>query len=307
MTLKGKTYELNDVTTLPELQERLEEVSGVTPKQQGRILWNGQRLTSTASSSASLSSSADSVPLSEVGVKDGDQLNCVPATSGKKKRSNSASVSGATTSAAATAAAAANVATAGNNDDGNNDVTKRPIKDLLRDAGMDTSGMDEVMKMMGSASGGAGGSGGSGGGDGPSLQESMSMMTDMMKSPLFTQLMNDPEKLEESRLMIINNPMLKEMMAGLPGMGELLDDPVAWRQAMQAAASLYQNMDPDDLMNAMAEGAKAGIAGGGMMGGGLPPGMGLPPGLFGNGMMDNSKTGAAAATAALDELSEGEE
>jgi hypothetical protein len=35
--------------------------------------------------------------------------------------------------------------------------------------------------------------------------------------------MNDPAKLEESRQMILNNPMHKSMMAGMPGMDQLLE------------------------------------------------------------------------------------
>jgi len=98
-----------------------------------------------------------------------------------------------------------------------------------------------------------------------------------MKSPMFQEYMSDPEKLEQSRQMILQNPMLKGMMGNMPGMEELLNNPDAWREAMQAAANMYQNMDPNDLMKAM----------GGM--GGMPGGD-----MFGD------------ATAALDELSEGE-
>jgi hypothetical protein len=98
------------------------------------------------------------------------------------------------------------------------------------------------------------------------------MMTDMMKSPLFTQLLSDSIRVEGSRQMIVNNPMLRESM---PGMGELLNDPSAWRESMQAAASLYQKMDPDNLMNAMMQGASASATG--MMGGPGGHGMGLPP------------------------------
>lgn len=77
------------------------------------------------------------------------------------------------------------------------------------------------------------------------------------------------------------------MMAGMPGMEELLNDPDAWREAMQAAAAMYQNMDPNQLMNSMMGNMD-----------GLPPGAG---GLF-DGNLDNN-----AATAALDELSEGDD
>mmetsp|Transcript_18601 Transcript_18601/g.26257 ORF Transcript_18601/g.26257 Transcript_18601/m.26257 type:complete len:106 (+) Transcript_18601:162-479(+) len=105
-------------------------------------------------------------------------------------------------------------------------------------------------------------------------------MSDMMKSPMFQEYMSDPEKLEQSRQMILQNPMLKSMMGGMPGMEELLNNPDAWREAMQAAANMYQNMDPNDLMKAM-------------------NGMG---GMPGGGMFGEDST----ATAALDELSEGE-
>lgn len=80
--------------------------------------------------------------------------------------------------------------------------------------------------------------------------------------------------------MILNNPMLKSMMGGMPGMESLLNDPDAWREAMQAAAELYKNMDSDTLMKSM-------------MGGGS-----------GAGLFDGNLDGNSAATAGLDELDE---
>jgi hypothetical protein len=130
------------------------------------------------------------------------------------------------------------------------------------------------------------------------MQESMQMMTSMMNSPIFQEYMNDPAKLEESRQMILNNPMLKSMMAGMPGMDQLLNDPDAWAAAMQAAAGMYANMDANDLMQAMTglEGGMGGAAGMGGAGGGMG-------GLF-DGMDMNMNS---AASSALDELSEGED
>ena len=78
------------------------------------------------------------------------------------------------------------------------------------------------------------------------------------------------------------------MMSSMPGMEELLNDPDAWREAMQAAATMYQNMDPNQMMSMM----------GGMGGMGDFGGAG---GLF-DGTFDNN-----AAAAALDELSEGDD
>ena len=147
--------------------------------------------------------------------------------------------------------------------------TKKMMEDYMKQAGVDPGKLDEMMKSLG---------GGSGGEGMPSMKESMEAMTSMMKSPLFQQYMSDPEQLEKSRQMILNNPMLKSMMGGMPGMEDILNDPVAWREGMMAAANIYKNMDPEQLMNAMGENPGAG--------------------LF-DGTLDNS-----AAAAALDELDE---
>ena len=89
--------------------------------------------------------------------------------------------------------------------------------------------------------------------------------------------------LEQSRQMILNNPMLKSMMAGMPGMAEILENPDAWREAMMAAANKYKNMDPEQLKS--------------MMGGSMPPGMGGGN----NGLFDGNMNPGASA---LDELDE---
>jgi hypothetical protein len=259
VTLKGKKYDINDVTTVSELQDRLEEASGVSPSQQGRILFQGKRITSSSS-------------LSDAGVTDGDQLNCVPSTSTKKKTS---STTASTTTTTKTKAATTTTPSSSS--------ASSSMKDILQNAGMDTSGMEDMVKQM------MGGGAGDGSMKPPSLEESMDMMTSMMKSPIFTEYMNDPDKLEQSRQMILNNPMLKSMMGSMPGMEELLNDPEAWKQAMQAAAQMYSQMDPEDLKQAMMQGADASMAG-------MP---GVPGGLF-DGTVPTTPT-------ALDELSEGEE
>lgn len=244
VTLRGKKYDIEDVTTVSELQERLSESSGVDPSQQGRVLFNGKRLDPSES-------------LSTAGVAEGDQLNMVPGKAKSKTKPNGG-----------TAAAS-------------EDSTSSSMKDILEGSGLDQSKLDDLMKNMGGADGKA-----------PDLQESMEMMSGMMNSPIFQEYMNDPERLEQSRQMILQNPMLKSMMGSMPGMEELLNSPEAWREAMQAAASLYQNMDQEDLMKAMMGGA--GAAGG----------MGMPNGLFdGAGLPGDT----SSSMSALDELSEGED
>eukprot|EP00525_Craspedostauros_australis_P004971 CAMPEP_0198131852 /NCGR_PEP_ID=MMETSP1442-20131203/57078_1 /TAXON_ID= /ORGANISM="Craspedostauros australis, Strain CCMP3328" /LENGTH=275 /DNA_ID=CAMNT_0043792735 /DNA_START=102 /DNA_END=929 /DNA_ORIENTATION=+ len=245
VTLRGKKYEIPDgVATVQELQERLSDVSGVDPKQQGRVLFSGKSL-------------SKSDVLSDVGVQDGDQLNLVPSS---KKKSSGKSKSKSTTAAAAPASGT--------------DALMDQMKEKLAESGIDTSKLDEMVEQMGGGAGGAG------------LSESMEQMSTLMKSPMFQEMMNDPERLEQSRQMILSNPMLKSMMGSMPGMEELLNDPVAWREAMQAAAKMYENMDSNDLMQSMMGGA--GDAGA----------SGIPPGLF-DGMSPDT-----SSTLALNELDE---
>jgi hypothetical protein len=254
VTLRGKKYDISDVSTVKDLQSRIKAESGLSSEQQGRLLFGGKRL-------------QPNDVLSDVGVEDGGQLNMVPSTtkSKPKKSAGTASTvsSGSSSGGSGGAAAAA--------------ASVNPMQEFMKQAGMDGDQLDDIMKSMG--------------GNGekmPTMEESMEMMAEMMNSPIFQEFMNDPEKLEESRQMILGNPMLKSMMAGMPGMEDILNDPEAWRETMQAAANLYQSMDNNALMEAMMSGGM----GGGM--GGANPGAGL----F-DGALDNS-----AAAAALDELDE---
>ena len=193
MTLRGKKYDVSDVTTVAELQERISEASGVDPSQQGRVLFDGQRLDSKAI-------------LSDVGVTEGSQLNLVPGS--KKKKSSSSSSSSSSSAAAAAAPATASADSAA--DAASMDPAKL-AKDMLESAGIDPSQMEEMAKSMG-LGGGEGGAGGM-----PDMKESLDMMTKMTKSDVFQDYMKDPERLEESRQMILNNPMMKSMMGSMPG------------------------------------------------------------------------------------------
>jgi hypothetical protein len=261
VTLKGKKYDIEDVTTVSELQERLQEASGITISQQGRILFQGKKLTASPTSS-----------LSEAGVSPGDMLNCVPSTGKSKKKSSTKTTTTTTSTTTATTSTStpSEAATANPN---------ASMQEMLKAAGVDPSNMEDMVNQMM-------GSGGSG--EMPSMAESMQAMSSMMKSPIFTEYMNDPEKLEQSRQMILQNPMLKQMMSSMPGMEELLNDPEAWSMAMKQAAELYSNMDQNDLMQAMMQGADARMTN--------PEG----GGLFGDMAAEQPPT-------ALDELSEGEE
>ena len=245
MSLRGQKYDVSDVTTVNELQEKVSTLSGIAVKQQGRVIFGGKRLPS------------DTV-LSDVGIADGALINIVPSTSGSKKKKSTPLASSETD-----ASSSSNL-----------------MSDLLKNSGVDTKGLDEMMKQFG--------------GTGPkSMEEGMKAMQEAMNSPLLQEMLNDPEKLEQSRQMILNNPMLKSMMSQMPGMNDLLNDKDAWRQAMQMAAELYKSMDSDTLMKAMMGGAEAATQN--MLGG--TTGM-----LDGSSLLNDST--ATAASLALDELDE---
>lgn len=241
---------------MKDLQEQLEDKSGIALKQQGRVIYGGKRLQS------------DTI-LSDAGVPlEGAQINVVPSSS---TASNSKSKKITTTDAPPATASASSAGPA---------ASSNLMADYLKQSGVDSTQLDEMMKSMGS-NGGA-----------PSMQDSMKAMTEAMNSPLFKEMMSDPERLEQSRQMILNNPMLKSMMAGMPGVENILNDPDAWREAMQSAAEIYQNMDSEQLAQAMSgmPGMMPGIGGLGNAG----------ANLF-DGTLDNSAT-----TAALDELDDDE-
>jgi Ubiquitin family len=232
--LRGQKYEVSDVSTVGELQEKVSALSGIAAKQQGRVIFGGKRLDS------------DTV-LVEAGVPtEGAHLNMVPSSTTASKKKKTAA--GLAKSAAAATNDKAATASSGN---GNN-----LMADLLKQSGIDSSALDEMMKSLG---GGGDGKDGAGAGA-PNLEQGLQAMTEAMNSPLFKEMMSDPERLEQSRQMILGNPMLKSMMSSMPGLEDILNDPVAWRQAMQAAAELYKNMDSDTLMKAMMGGADAAAA-----------------------------------------------
>jgi Ubiquitin family len=262
VTLRGQKYDVTDVSTVHELQEKVSSLSGISTKQQGRVIYGGKKL------------AADTV-LSEAGIAEGAHLSIVPSTSSKKKKPKSTVASSVDTSSETKT------------------TTSNPMSDILKNAGIDPNDLDEMMKSMG----------GSGASGPKSLEEGMKAMQEAMNSPILQQMLQDPEKLEQSRQMILHNPMLKSMMSNMPGMNELLNDKDAWRQAMQMAAELYKNMDSDTLMKAMAGGAEA--AQKSMMNGNTNAGG--PNGMFdGSTLFNDSMDEADKITSAFDELDEDE-
>ncbi len=247
VTFRGATYDISNVATVKDVQQKMQQASGATTPTDPTILFQGKRLEPTDI-------------LRNVGVDDGAQLQ-VEEEKGE--------------------AASSSTTAANNPTDPNFDMDA-----FLKSVGIEKDQMEDFLKSMGGNPAAAADAGKM-----PSMKESMEMMGTMMNSPIFQEYINDPEKLEESRQMILNNPYLKQMMMSMPGMQQLLESKDAWREAMQAAASLYKNMD-SSLLQSMME----------------TPGFNRnnpsAGGLF-DGTFDPKSTNLA--TASLDELDEGDD
>eukprot|EP00550_Attheya_septentrionalis_P010473 CAMPEP_0198302914 /NCGR_PEP_ID=MMETSP1449-20131203/56616_1 /TAXON_ID=420275 /ORGANISM="Attheya septentrionalis, Strain CCMP2084" /LENGTH=329 /DNA_ID=CAMNT_0044005393 /DNA_START=222 /DNA_END=1211 /DNA_ORIENTATION=+ len=298
VTLRGKKYSISNVSTVEEARQKVEEQSGVSLQKQ-TVLFGGSKLKSTdvldevgVSNGAVLNlvpkkkASSSSTSTSAVSASASAVLNLVPK---KKASSSSTSTSAVSASAAASAAASASAPSSGAEA---MESAAEAVKGMLEQAGVDPEQLSQLM-----------GGGADGNGKMPDMQESMEMMQNLMSSPMFQEFMNDPAKLEQSRKMILENEMMKGMMAGLPGFDEILNDPDQWRETMQAAANMYKSMG-SSLMSAMMG------AGGDMnTNNNNNNNWGMPPSSAFGGLGGFDMAGATATTAptALDELSEGED
>jgi hypothetical protein len=221
VTVRGKKFDVEDAVTVQDILGQVKEAAGV----EGRLLFGGRQLAATDS-------------LEDVGIKEGDSLQMVPSTGTSAGAASGAANKKKKVKPKAVHSTSVTVDSGGNSGNGGGGFGGGGMPDLnslLK--GATGEGMPDLSAMF---QGGM-----------PDMSESLDMMSNMMKSPIFQEYMSDPEKLEESRQMILQNPMMRQMMTQMPGMSEILENKDAWREAMTAAANIYKEMDPDQLKQAM--------------------------------------------------------
>ena len=204
VTLRGKKYDVAGAESVADVQRSIEEQAGLSAAQQA-VLFDGKMLSADAK-------------LADVGLSDGDVVNVVPMKP-KKAAEASADAAGGALGPAASA------------------VSKDP-SDLF--------------------GGGVGGDAGAGGAGGADLSSALSsalgmpdmsklgdmdmgamgeqyekMMEQMMDSPMIDELLNDPEKIEQSRQLILQNPMMVNMFKSVPGLEDVVNDKEKWAQQMK--------------------------------------------------------------------------
>lgn len=73
-----------------------------------------------------------------------------------------------------------------------------------------------------------------------SQEEYQKMMGEVLNSPMMDEFFGSPEKIEESRKAILENPMLKQAMGQLPGFSEMLEDADKWQESMLQAKEMME-------------------------------------------------------------------
>eukprot|EP00903_Cladosiphon_okamuranus_P017110 g15764.t1 len=207
VTLRGKKYDVKDVTSVEDVQKSVEEQAGLAKEQQS-VLFKGNLLKSE-------------LDLEEAGIADGDTVNIVPS---KKPK------------AAASAADKAFAVGAGGD-----------TEEVEAGAGGAVGGASDP---FGGALGGLGGLGGAMGGLGGGMPGGMppgvtpemyqKMMKEMMNSDMMEEVLGNPEKMEQARQAILENPTLKQAMAQLPGFSDMIDSPEKWRENMEMALEMFK-------------------------------------------------------------------
>lgn len=271
-TLRGKKYTLTNVSTVKEVQQSLLEkssggASASTEDSNIILLFGGQKLKSND-------------VLEDIGVEDGSIMNAIPSSTTskkKKKKQSSAASSNANDSSSSSSSSGAG--------------GMPNMEELMKQSGLDPNLINNLLSQSGAG----------GGGEAPDLEQSMKMMQEMISTPYFQEFLNDPSKMEESRQLLLQNPMMKTMIESIPFMKDIIGDKDAFRQTMLSAAQMYKDMGSDggggmaDAMQKMS----------GMFGG--MPGLDMNMNSMNmnmNGMFDNTNIDNNLA---LDELSEGDD
>merc|ERR1711862_733995 len=214
--------------------------------------------------------------LEDIGVEDGSTMNAIVSTKKKKK-----SKSGLDSSVSSPSSAI--------NEGGSDDSSPNPnnMEELMKQSGLDPNLMQNLFSQNNG-----------GGKNGNNLEQSMKMMQEMINTPYFQEFLNDPDKMEESRQLLLQNPMMKSMLDSIPFMKDIIGDKEKFRQTMISAAQMYKEMGSEDgagsSMMAEAMQRMNGLFG--------TNNNGMPFGLDMNEIIDKSKNDNH--NLALDELSE---
>lgn len=82
-------------------------------------------------------------------------------------------------------------------------------------------------------------------------------MEQFLDSPMMQEFLNDPEKMEQSRQALLNNPMAMQMMKQMPGFEDIINDKEKFQERMLASKAQFDEMRKEASKGNAAEQAAA--------------------------------------------------
>ena len=82
-------------------------------------------------------------------------------------------------------------------------------------------------------------------------------MEQLLDSPMMNEFLGDPEKIEQSRQALLNNPMAMNMMKSMPGFDEIINDKDKFRERMLESRKQFEDMKAERAAAKAAENAAA--------------------------------------------------
>ena len=226
VSLDGKLYDVHDVTTVSELKERLQEVSGMT----NETLWDGSQI-----SFRGKTLKATDI-LRRVGVKDGAKVvvtlpesKSEPKLSHKKRKRdhNSKNPNKGNTG---WGESFRSPPFSDNRFEGSGGKPPPSIFEWMKDEGVNWGDVLERLRSIKRE-------------DVSSVvRESLTrgyhQLRDFWNDPNTRNLLKDPIRSEAARQMILANPELRASIEGVPGGKKILNDQLAWQQYCQSLSDV---------------------------------------------------------------------
>ncbi|PXF44535.1 Peptidyl-prolyl cis-trans isomerase Mip [Gracilariopsis chorda] len=240
----GQSYDLtfdSAAPTVNDLQSSISSASGITPDRQ-TILFKGQVLEPGST-------------ISDYSLADGHTISVVRRI-GKSAPKSSTKPPPASKPLAAPPSSA----TPANSDLAADPSAPQPpsLEDMMRSLNMGAGAapplgggaagvppMPDLSALLGGADpstlGAAGGAAAGGAGGLEQLFAQLpQMMNGFFNTPMLQDYLNDPEKQEQSRDAILNNPYMKKLLESDPEFKKVVSDPSKWRDSMDAAKKLFK-------------------------------------------------------------------
>lgn len=231
----GQAYDLAIDQTSPtvnDLQSCISTASGITPDRQ-TILFKGQVLESGK-------------PLSSYSLSDGNIVS-VMRRIGKPSSKPSTSSTNNNTNTTSNNVPSSSI---GRTDTEQAAAQPPSLEEMMRAmnmGGSTTPGIGsappipDLASLMGGATGASGAPGA--GAMEQIFAQLPQMMNGLLQTPLVQEYLNDPEKQEQSRTALLNNPVTKKMLDSDPEFAKVVNDPDQWRASMNAAKTLLKDDD----------------------------------------------------------------